>query len=377
MEKRIFKGGKEISLLGFGTMRLPKKNSETQAIDFKKGQEMVDEAVKKGVNYFDTAYMYHNGEAERFIGEALLKYPRSQYYLATKMPAWKIEKPEDLNRIFEEQLKKCQTDYFDFYLIHNINRETLKSVQKFDVYRFLKEKQKEGKIKHLGFSFHDEPELLEEMIQNYDWDFAQIQLNYLDWTMQNAKLQYEILTNRNIPIIVMEPVRGGSLATLSNEAADILKKEDPTASIASWAIRYAASLPNVLTVLSGMSDQIQLQDNLQTLSPLKPLSAAEYERIEKAKTVYQSALKIPCTYCRYCMECPSGVHIPKVFDKYNQSFARGDIDKKHFLFEYQQIGEKQQAHHCIKCGVCLEKCPQGIDIISEMEKVAAFAEKRE
>lgn len=382
MEKRIFKDGEkniEISLLGFGTMRLPKKKeeSESQEIDFERGQEMIDEAVKSGVNYFDTAYMYHGGEAESFLGEALLKYPRERYYLATKMPAWKIEKIEDLNRIFEEQLKKCRTDYFDFYLIHNVNKEILKSVRKYDVYRFLKEKQKEGKIKYLGFSFHDEPKLLEETVQNYEWDFAQIQLNYLDWTLQDAKHQYDILTEKKIPIIVMEPVRGGSLATLSKEAECILKKEKPDKSAASWAIRYAASFPNVLTVLSGMSNQNQLRDNIKTLSPLNPLSASEYETIEKAKTAYQSALKIPCTYCRYCMECPSGVHIPKVFDKYNQSFARGDADKTRFLSEYRQIGEKRQAHQCTKCGACLEKCPQGIDIISELEKIAAFAKKTE
>ncbi len=376
METRLFRKKEKISLLGFGTMRLPRVSEETQEIDYNTGREMVDYAVKNGVNYFDTAYMYHEGGAETFISSALSAYPRGDYYLADKMPPWQVQTKNDLNRIFEEQLQKCKTDYFDFYLIHNLNKEHFEIVQKLDIYGFLKQKQAEGKIRFIGFSFHDGPGFLEKVLNQYEWDFVQIQLNYLDWTIQDAKRQYEILAERKIPIIVMEPVRGGSLATLSEKARNTLKKADPEASIASWAIRYAATFPNVLTVLSGMSDMEQLEDNVKTLGRFRPLNENEYETVEKAVREYRDTFAIPCTYCRYCMECPSGVHIPKVFDKYNQYFARGDTDKTRFLAEYAWIGEKRQAHKCTECGVCLPKCPQGIDIPKELEKVAAFAAEK-
>ncbi|MDL2261500.1 aldo/keto reductase [Methanimicrococcus sp. OttesenSCG-928-J09] len=377
METRLFKNknktGIKIPLLGFGTMRLPRQNEETQEINEKTGQEMVDYAMSHGVNYFDTAYMYHEGGAETFIGKALSKYPRESYYLADKIPPWRAETAEDVSRIFEEQFQKCQIDYFDFYLIHNINEEHFELAERLKVYDFMKQKQKEGKIRYIGFSFHDSPEFLEKVLDKHDWDFVQIQLNYLDWTIQNAKRQYEILEERQIPVIVMEPVRGGSLATLSEKATGILKEADPNASTASWAIRYAATLPNVLTVLSGMSGMEQIKDNISTIENFRPLNETDYKTIEAAVKEYQSSFAIPCTYCRYCMECPSGVHIPKVFDKYNQYFARGDSDKTRFLFEYRQIGEKRQAHQCTECGICLPKCPQGIDIPRELEKISEFS----
>ncbi|MDR0767928.1 MAG: aldo/keto reductase [Methanosarcinales archaeon] len=373
MEYRLFKNNKKISLLGFGTMRLPRLSEETQEIDYKTGREMVDYAIAHGVNYFDTAYMYHEGGSEIFIGEALSKYPRECFYLADKMPPWRAETESDLERIFEEQLRKCRTAYFDFYLIHNLSKEHFEMVEKLKIYDFLQKKKAEGKIHYIGFSFHDSPDFLEIVLDRYEWDFAQIQLNYLDWTIQNAKRQYEILEERKVPTIIMEPVRGGSLAALSEKARRVLKAADPDASIASWAIRYAATLPNVLTVLSGMSNMEQIKDNIKTIGNFKPLSENEYRVIEKAIEEYQGSFATPCTYCRYCMECPSGVHIPKVFDRYNQYFARGDTDKTRFLAEYKQIGENRQAHNCIQCGICLPKCPQGINILKEMKKIEKFA----
>ena len=373
MEIRTFKNKENVSLLGFGTMRLPRKSEESSEIDFETGQQMVDFAIENGINYFDTAYMYHDGHAETFIGEALKKHPRDGYFLATKMPSWRANQPSDIEKMFEEQLLKCQTDYFDFYLIHNINEEVFEYVEKFHVYDFLKQMQAEGKIRRLGFSFHDSPEFLKIVLEKCAWDFVQIQLNYFDWTIQNAKAQYEMLSEKQIPIIVMEPVRGGSLATLSKPAVDLFKKADPTATPASWAIRYAATFPNVLTVLSGMSDMTQLKDNIKTLTDFRPLSDSEHKTIEEAVETYKISLKIPCTYCRYCMDCPSGVHIPKVFDKYNQYFARGDPDTSRFLAEYAYIGDAKQAHQCTQCGVCIPKCPQGIDIPKELEKIDNFA----
>ena len=377
MKNRLFKNEEKISLLGFGTMRLPRIEEDKQNIDVKTAQEMVDYAFSSGINYFDTAYPYHNGESETFIGDALKKYPRDSYNLATKMPLWLIGSKKDAEKYFNEQLKKCQVDYFDFYLAHNVNESFFEIFEKYRVYDFLKEKQKEGKIRYLGFSFHDNPTLLEKVVSKYDWDFAQIQLNYLDWELQDAKRQYEILTEKEIPIIVMEPVRGGALATLSEKAVKIFENENPAASPASWAIRYAATFPNVLTVLSGMSDMRQLKDNVNTMENFKPLTDKDYDTITEAVTAYRESLEIPCTYCRYCMECPSGVHIPKVFAKYNQQIAKGkDADKFYFFMEYKLLGKSRQAHQCTKCGVCVPKCPQGIDIPKELEKVAKFAEKR-
>ena len=377
METRLFKNKEKISLLGFGTMRLPRISEDKQDIDAKTAQQMTDDAIENGVNYFDTAYPYHNGESETFIGGALEKHDRSSFNLATKMPIWLIRSKNDTEKIFEEQLKKCRVDYFDFYLIHNINEAFFDSIEKYQIYDFLKQKQKEGKIRYLGFSFHDNPGLLEKTVLKYEWDFAQIQLNYLDWELQDAKRQYEILTEKEIPIIVMEPVRGGALATLSENAVEILKAADPAASPASWAIRYAATFPNVLTVLSGMSDMEQLKDNIKTMTDFRPLTDEDKKTIEKAVTAYRESLEIPCTYCRYCMECPSGVHIPKVFAKYNQQRAKGkDADTFYFFMEYSLLGEKRQAHQCTECGVCLSKCPQKIDIPAELKKIAAFAAKR-
>ena len=374
METRLFKNKEKISLLGFGTMRLPRTADEKQEIDIETAQKMVDYAIEKGINYFDTAYPYHNGESETFIGGALKKHDRKSVNLATKMPIWLVKSKADAERIFNEQLKKCRVDYFDFYLIHNINEAFFDSIDKYQIYDFLKQKQKEGKIRYLGFSFHDNPALLEKTVSKYDWDFAQIQLNYLDWDLQDAKRQYEILTEKKIPVIVMEPVRGGALATLSEKAIDIFKAADSEASPASWAIRYAASLPNVLTVLSGMSDMAQLKDNMGTMTNFRPINGDGQKTIEKAVTAYRESLEIPCTYCRYCMECPSGVHIPKVFAKYNQQRAKGEnADTFYFFMEYSLLGEQKQAHQCTRCGVCLPKCPQKINIPDELEKIAKFA----
>ena len=374
METRLFKNNEKISLLGFGTMRLPRISEDKQDIDHNAVQEMTDYAIENGINYFDTAYPYHSGESETVIGKTLKKHDRSRFNLATKMPIWLVKGKADAEKIFEEQLKKCQVDYFDFYLVHNINEAFFESIEKYQIYDFLKQKQAEGKIRYLGFSFHDTPALLEKTVLKYEWDFAQIQLNYLDWDLQDAKRQYEILTENEIPIIVMEPVRGGALATLSESAIDILKAADSNASPASWAIRYAATFPNVLTVLSGMSDMEQLKDNTATMKNFKPVTQANQKTIEKAVSAYRESLEIPCTYCRYCMECPSGVHIPKVFAKYNQQRAKGkDADMFYFLMEYKLLGESRQAHQCTQCGVCLSKCPQKIDIPGELKKIENFA----
>jgi predicted aldo/keto reductase-like oxidoreductase len=233
------------------------------------------------------------------------------------MPLVVVKTEADVERIFNEQLKKCKSEYFDFYLLHNISTANLLTAEQNNVYERLKEKQKQGFIRRLGFSFHDRPELLRKVVDKYDWDFAQIQLNYLDWEFHNAKEQYEILTQKGIPVNVMEPVRGGALAKLCEASVKIFKEVDPKASPASWAIRYAASLLNVQVVLSGMTTMDQLKDNITTMSPFRPLSEPEYRVIEKALAAYRCYATIPCTSCRYCMDCPEGVDIPKNLGVYN------------------------------------------------------------
>jgi predicted aldo/keto reductase-like oxidoreductase len=285
--------------------------------------------------------------------------------------------------IFEEQLKKCRVEYFDYYLLHSINRGHLKNIEDFKVYEKLKEKQRQGKIRRLGFSFHDSPEVLAKVVAAYDWEFAQIQLNYLDWDQQHAKEQYAILESNGIPVNVMEPVRGGALADLGSEAAAIFKAADPGASIPSWAIRFAASLPGVQVVLSGMTAMEQVEDNVATMENFRPLSEADREVITKAVLAYRTAGAVPCTGCRYCMDCPQGVDIPQNLAAYNGYLYKKERNVPGYNFgfsmEYSRIDEEKQAHNCVGCRQCEEKCPQHIEISRQMELIqeahkAAMAE---
>ena len=371
MEKRYFeKIGREISLLGFGCMRLP-KNAEGK-IDFKEAEELIDTAYKAGVNYFDTAYPYHDGESELFIGKALSKYPRESFCLATKMPTWETASSiERVEEIFNEQLEKCGVDYFDFYLLHAMDKNRLKRVIDLGMYDFFKKKKEEGKIRRLGFSFHDSPDVFEKIITGFEWDFAQIQMNYLDWTMIDSRQLYETAKANGVPLVIMEPVRGGALAQLNEKACAILKEACPENSIASWAIRFAASPDNVMCVLSGMSNREQVEDNLKTMTNFKPLTDEERKVINRAVEAYQSAAVVPCTACRYCMDCPAGVNIPSVFAVYNR--YKTTENAKEFKNNYATLGESRQADKCVKCGMCMKHCPQGINIPERMEEIKNFA----
>lgn len=363
----------KVSLLGMGCMRLPKVDPEKEDIDYEKAQEIIDYAYANGVNYFDTAYGYHGGQSELFVGQALKKYPRDSFFLASKMPIWCVKEKGDVERIFNEQLQRCQTDYFDFYLFHSQNAANFQKCQEFGVYEFLSQMKAEGKIRRLGFSFHDTPEVLRHICDTYPWDFAQIQLNYLDWEMQDAKTQYQILNDREIPVIVMEPVRGGALASPC-EAADILFREErPDKSVASWAIRFAASLPGVLTVLSGMSNMEQVRDNVDTMTRFEPLTDREREVIDEALEAYRKKDTVPCTGCRYCMDCPFGVDIPKMFSLYNHYVL--DRDGEDYLEAYEAQPESERADQCQACGACMEKCPQHIRIPDQMVTIRETVEK--
>ncbi|MDR0676421.1 MAG: aldo/keto reductase [Elusimicrobiota bacterium] len=358
-----------LPLLTLGCMRFPLKSSDSSDIDTLHVQKMVDYAIAHGLNYFDTAYPYHSGKSEIVIGNALKKHPRNSFYISTKLPTWMINSEADVHRIFDEQLKKTQLKHFDFYFIHTLNKNTYENnCKKNKVYELLKKKKSEGKIKYLGFSFHDNPDVLEVIAREYPWDFGMIQLNYLDWDVIDSERMYEIMLKNNIPTWVMEPVRGGQLASLNERATTIFKNANPNVSTASWAIRYAASLPNVTTVLSGMSNIDQLQDNIKTMTNFKPLSDQERNVISTALIAYRSSGTIPCTNCKYCVPyCPLKIDIPNNFNIYNQFLI--DNNSRLFVRNYNALHDFEKSSKCVKCKLCMPHCPQKIEIPNFLSKI--------
>ena len=359
MEKRKF-FGKEISLLGLGTMRLPVIDGKNGCIDQSEAEKMFDYAIQNGINYFDTAYMYHNHTSENVTGEILSHYDRDKFYLATKMPAWLAKNEQDIEKIFEDQLRKLKTDYFDFYLCHDLNSGYYPFYEKYKVTEFLNKKKQEGYIKHLGFSVHDTPENLKKYLNAFDWEFAQIQLNYIDWELQDAKTQYQMLTDKGLPVIIMEPLRGGALATLSVDANDHITKTMPGQTAASLGLRYAAQLPNVMTVLSGMSTMDQLRENITTFSSYSSFSDLETKEYAYAMELYKNKNMIPCTGCRYCDGCPHGVDIASLFAANNRYRLGGSAWA--YIRDYELIKSSATEDNCTNCEKCLDKCPQGLQI---------------
>ena len=353
----------EISRLGLGNMRLPCKTpikrEANPLIDYNKAQELVDMAYENGVNYFDTAYMYHAGKSEKFIGQALKKYPRESYYLADKLPIWMCKKPADMQKIFDKQLQRTGIDCFDFYLLHSLDKGNFEKCEKYGAYDFLLEKQKQGLIKNIGFSFHGTIDDLKTIVAAHHWDFAQIQMNYLDWKNQDAKIQYEILTEAGIPVIVMEPVRGGKLADVPKRVEELFKNNAPDKSIASWAIRFCATHDNVLTILSGMNAKEQMLDNLQSLTDFVPMTDVELKICQNAASIINESEIIPCTGCDYCADCPKSVKISTIFDVYNKLKTEEYTDDQ-AKENYAQIDVNHT--QCVACGKCKEHCPQSIDI---------------
>jgi len=366
--RRCKNTGTTVPLLGFGLMRLPQAREDSQDIDYAAAEKMVATAIAHGCNYFDTAYMYHDGKSETFVGDVLSKYPRESYFLASKMPMWCVKNDgRDPKDIFEEQLRKTKAGYFDFYLVHAMNRDILEWVKEAHVYEFLSEMKSEGKIRRLGFSFHDTAEVLQKIVDTYQWDFAQIQLNYYDWEVSDSKGQYEVLEKAGVPTIIMEPVRGGMLAKLSPDASEVFQKAEPGTTNAEWALRYAASLPNVLCVLSGMSSQAQMEENIKTFTGFRPLTRPEQETVNQANEMFRKALAVPCTGCRYCMPCPAGVNIPLIFNFVNHSKIMEDPD---FLkYTYKGISKESKASSCVGCGKCASICPQHIQIPVKLKEI--------
>ena len=367
VDKRRFKDV-EVSLLGLGTMRLPceteQKRESNPNIDYEKAQKLVDLAYKNGVNYYDTAYMYHCGKSEKFIGHALKKYPRNTYFIADKLPIWMCDTKEDMQRVFANQLERTGMEYFDFYLLHSLDKENFEKCEKLGAYAFIKQKQKEGKIKYIGFSFHGTVDDLRHIVSAHDWDFAQIQMNYLDWENQNAKMQYQILEDANIPTIVMEPVRGGKLALVNNEIKDMFKSKKPNMSVASWAMGFVASHKNIITILSGMNREQQMLDNLSTLTDFKAFGDDEYSICFKAVSILNKSEVIGCTGCDYCQPCPKGIKISSFFSLYN-SVVSGDVNIQQGREVYDSFAVNPTA--CTWCNKCKNHCPQSISVPDVLE----------
>ena len=364
----------QLSALGFGTMRLP--TLEGGAIDEAQTMEMVRYAMEHGVNYFDTAYPYHGGMSEVVLGKALKEYPRESYYLATKYPGHQISAAYDPAAIFEEQLQKCGVEYFDFYLLHNVYENSIHTYMdpKWGIVEYFLEQKRQGRIRYLGFSSHGGMDNLTEFLDycGAQMDFCQIQLNYLDWTLQNAKAKYELLTERGIPVWVMEPVRGGRLAKLSDVEEAKLKALRPEESIAAWGFRWLQELPNVTVTLSGMSNMAQMEDNIKTYLEGKPLSGEEHRVLEEIAAGMLDS--IPCTGCRYCCDgCPMGLEIPMLLDIYNDLRFSPAFT---VAMRMEALPKEKGPAACIGCGACQQMCPQGIRIPELLKECAALMEKQ-
>ncbi len=362
-----------IPKLGFGLMRLPEAGGK---IDISRVSRMVDAYMQAGMNYFDTAYVYHGGNSEKAIREALVRrYPRESFMLADKLPAWCMKQPEDRDRIFGEQLERCGVDYFDFYLLHSIedgsNGETY---EKLDCFSWGLQKKAEGKIRHFGFSFHGSPAYLVRVLDAHpEVEFVQIQLNYADWenpVVRSGEL-YEILHARNIPMVIMEPVKGGTLAKLTPGLEEMYRAARPDASVASWALRFVGSLPGVMTILSGMSTAEQMADNIGTFVNFEPLSGSEKKLVESVREIMLNVPQIGCTSCRYCTPgCPMKIAIPDVFRAVNTMSLYGDIFRPK-AFYGGLIGQGYgRASDCIGCGQCESVCPQHLPVISLLKDAA-------
>jgi len=375
MEKYL---GQNIPKLGFGLMRLPMIGDDFDMDQIKK---MIDLFMERGFTYFDTAHGYHNGKSECVAKEALIdRYPRESFQLATKLPAWEGAKnAEEARQMLYRSLDRSGAGYFDFYLLHNLGEDRTKYFDDYDIWNFLAERKKEGVIRHLGFSFHDRADVLEEILKAHpEMEFVQLQINYADWESPiiESRKCYEVARKYGKPVIIMEPVKGGMLASPPPSVEKILKDASPDVSPASWAVRYAASLEGVITVLSGMSTLQQMEDNTSFMSDFKPLSEEEYAVIEKAQKEMAKIPILPCTACQYCVPgCPKGIAIPNLFESVNLMAVYNNLPFAKGKYTWNtKLRGLTPASGCIGCGKCEKVCPQHIKIIDELKKAAAMFE---
>lgn len=363
MEKKSFQNI-TLSRLGMGAMRLPiVAGGKDGDIDIARAEAIIDYGMSHGINYFDSAYVYHSGKSEQFLGNALRKYPRDSYYITTK---YNIHANPDYQETFRQQLERYGVDRIDFYLLHAVSDNTAEDYLNNGCIEFFQQMQKEGKITYFGFSSHASPAVLEKFSSHHDWDFAQIQLNYFDWLYSTAKSEYEILARKNIPVMVMESVRGGRLASLTPEAEAMLKAVHPDWSIPSWAFRWLKRLPQVQVCLSGMSNLDQIRDNISTFEDGTALTDEEEKLLFRACEAFRDQVRVPCTACRYCCDtCPAEINIPEILKVYN----RYKIDGAQALWNMDKVDSVGKPTDCIGCGACEGHCPQGIHVPEIMKEL--------
>ena len=363
----------KLSAIGMGTMRLPLNSQNEADIDEAASAEMVEYAINHGINYFDTAWGYHSGNSELVMGRILSRYPRESFYLATKFPGYDVSNMDKVGEIFEKQLEKCDVEYFDFYLFHNVCEKNINEYldPKYGIFDYLIKQKENGRIRHLGFSAHGSYDVMKRFLDAYGdhMEFCQIQLNYIDWSFQDAKEKVELLDEYHIPVWVMEPLRGGKLAALSEEHTDALKALRPDEEIPAWAFRFLQTLPSVTMILSGMSNFEQVKDNIHTFETEKPLNETEMKTI--LNIADKMANGVPCTACRYCTDhCPQGIDIPSIIKMYNEHTFTGGGFLAPMLI--QTLPEDKRPSACLGCQSCEAVCPQGIKI---SEIMADFAKK--
>ena len=365
MEYRNFSGvGREVSLLGFGCMRFPTLSDG--GIDEAEALKLIDAAFAAGVNYFDTAYFYHNGASENFTNRALASNDRESYMLTSKLPTVMVHSLDDAKRLYAEQRDRLDRDYLDFYLLHNLNGQRFREMQEYGVLDWCLELQAKGEFKKFGFSFHGSYEDFEEILSARKWDVCQIQLNYMDTEEQAGMRGYALTEKLGVPLIIMEPVKGGNLANPPASVMEVFRSADSGRSAASWALRWAGSLPNVLTVLSGMSTAEQVTDNLATFNAFTPLTGAETAMMAQAAERFRAQVFNGCTACKYCMPCPAGVDIPGNFKAWNQYGMYQNV--RDTLQRWNGMEDAAKAKNCVECGACEEACPQKISIRDDLKR---------
>lgn len=364
MQYRNFtKDNIKISALGFGCMRFPILDKDSSKIDEEKAIEMLRYAIDKGVNYIDTAYNYHQGNSEYLVGKALKDGYREKVYLATKLPSWLIESYEDCESYLNEQLEKLDTEYIDFYLLHTLNRDFWNKLKKIDVFKFLEEAKKSGRVRYVGFSFHDELDVFKEIIDSYDWDFCQIQLNYIDRDYQAGQEGLRYAYDKGISVVIMEPIKGGKLTNPSDEIKSIWDLSKVKRTPAEWALRWVLNHEEVSLLLSGMTTLEQVKENIETVSTATPnsLTEEEIQLIDRVTEIYKQKIRVGCTGCEYCLPCEVDVNIPYIFQIYNDLHVFGTEENSKRIYKSYMEKEKD-ASGCIECGKCESLCPQGLEI---------------
>ena len=368
--RTIGKTGLDASVLGIGCMRLPIVEGDSDKIDYKKSTEMIRYAIDHGVNYVDTAYPYHGGNSETFLGEALKDGYRERVLLITKAPTWLLNEQADFDKYLDEQLEKLQTDHLDIYLMHALGKDRWDNLKKINVFEAIERAKASGKIKHVGFSFHDNLDQFKVIVDGYNWDLCMIQFNYMDVLEQAGVEGLKYAESKGLPVIVMEPLKGGMLASPPEDVEALWASHTDKKSPVEWALQYIANFENVKVVLSGMSTMEQLKENIEIADRLLPgtLDDEGLALIERVRATYESRVQVPCTQCKYCMPCPHGVEIPRSFTLYNRAHIFGAIDS--IKTQYNSIAYESKASNCKECGLCEPQCPQKIEIIQMLKEVA-------